>query len=540
MLKVVLIDDEETIIEGLKVLIDWNALGFEIAGEAYDGEEGLELVKKVMPDIIITDIRMPVLSGLDMIGLVKEFLPLTKIMILSGYSDFDYARQAIEKGASSYLLKPVSREELVEKITRAKEEICQAKDKVQKERKNAVNLYNMQGAAKEKYLKDMVEGRISLQNEMERIWNMFEFGYSPENLCAVLFELDGYEAKGFEEQGDEKLLKFAVDNIVEELVLKIDAGVFFSYGEERSVLIVCTKNHTAMKEKVMDIVREIKETVFDFLKITLSVGIGSVCANVNGLFQSFREASYALEKKFLYGKNITLHIQDVMDKNGDIAFKPIPLQRELVQQVEACDREGAAKLLDKLFHYMIRESKNSPVQVYAECVNILALLRQSAASGAVNLTELFKENYFSIDYFKSFKTYPELQNWMKSLIFSLVDGMVQHSVSHSEQLIEKIKKYIENNYVDATRESVACKFFINPSYLSQIFKQSTGCSFTDYLTWVRMEKAKKILLGTDLKIQDIAEKLGYSSSQYFTKVFEKYAGTTPLEYKKNVMRGLKK
>jgi len=539
-MKVVLIDDEETIIEGLKVLIDWNLLGFEIAGEAYDGEEGIEVVKRVMPDIIITDIRMPIISGLDMIGLAKEFLPYTKIMILSGYSDFDYARQAIEKGASFYLLKPVSRDELVEKLTKAREEVLQAMFKAQQEKKIAINLYNMQNAAKEKYLKDMAEGKIASLHEMERIWSLFEFGRIPVNLCVVIFEIDDFSVVGFDKSSDRSTLKFAVDNIVEELVLKTNAGVFFSYDGEKSVLIFCAREKRNIKKEVLDVIKEVKETVFDFLKVTLSVGIGSSYPGMGELAQSYSEACYALEKKFLYGKNVTLCIDDVMDKDGDIEFKPVPLERELVMHVESCDKEEAINLLDKLFHYLIRESGNSPSQIYAECVNVLAVLRQSLYESTINHSDIFKEEYFSLQFFKRFKTYPELQGWMKELILLLIDKTTNQPISHTEQLVEKIKKFINNNFIEATRESVASKFFINPSYLSQIFKQSTGCSFTDYLTAVRMERAKKILVSSDMKVKNIAETLGYNSSQYFAKVFEKYVGSTPLDYRKNSVIARKK
>lgn len=540
MLKVVLIDDEETIVEGLKVLIDWNSLGFEIAGVAYDGEEGIELIKSVMPEIIITDIRMPILSGLDMIGIVKEFLPYTKIMILSGYSDFDYARQAIEKGASCYLLKPVTREELVDKLTKAMEEVLQVMVKVQKEKKIAINLYNMQNAAKEKYLKDMAEGKTTSLYEMERIWSLFDFGRIPGKLCVVIFEIDNFSVQGFDSAKDSNTLKFAVDNIIDELILKTNSGIFFSYDYERSILFFCAREGTNVKKEVSDIIKEVKEAVFDFLKVTLSVGIGSAYSGIEKLAQSYNEACYALEKKFLYGKNVTLYIDDIKDKNGDIQFKPIPFERELAGHVESCDKVRAANILDKLFHYLIREAGSSPSQIYAECVNVLAILRQSLSVNTINYNDLFKEEYFSIQFFKRFKTYPELQSWMKDLIHLMIDRTKNQPISHTEQLVEKIKKFIDDNFTEATRESVASKFFINPSYLSQIFKQSTGCSFTDYLTAVRMEKAKKILMSSDMKVLDIAEKLGYSSSQYFAKVFEKYTGSTPLDYRKNAVSMRKK
>lgn len=535
MLKVLLVDDEEIIIEGLQVLINWEEQGFKIIGTGFDGEEGLELARKESPDIVITDIRMPVLTGLEMIDHVKAVLPMSKVIILSGYSDFDYARQALEKGASCYLLKPVSRDELIEKLNKVRTEIEEARQKLQRDRKLSINLHNMQNAAKEKYLKDIIDGKVKDNPEIERIWRLFEFGHCSDKRCVSLLEIDDFSVKGFEEPEDKRTLKFATDNIIEEVVNKTNAGVLFNYDDEKSVLINCTGKKRNPKVEILDLISEIKETVFEYLGVTLSIGIGSEYDGLYMLAVSFNEAKTALEKKFIYGKNAIIHIDDVRNEYGEIQFKPVPLERELISKVEACDKEASVKLLEKLFHYMIREGKNSPTQIYIECVNILALLRQSMSMSNAGIAEVLKEEYFTVQYLKGFKTYVELQEWMKGVIIQLIDSTIAQPVSQTDQLIHKIKKYLEDNYQEATREEVANRFYINPSYLSQIFKQATGYSFTDYLTFIRVEKAKKILVSSDIKIQDLAEKLGYTSSQYFSKVFEKNTGVSPFDYRKNML-----
>ena len=535
MLKVLLVDDEETIVQGLQVLIDWEENGFKVIGTGFDGEEGLELSRQESPDIIITDIRMPVLTGLEMIDHIKNILPLSKVIILSGYSDFDYARQALEKGASCYLLKPVSRDELLEKLNKVRTEIEEARNKLQRDRKMSTTLHNMQNAAREKYLKDIVEGKVESPPELERIWQLLEFGHYADKYYISLLEIDDFSVKGFEKPEDKRTLKFAIDNIVEEVVNKTNAGVFFSYDDEKSVLINCPSKKRNSKIEKLDLLREIKETVFEYLGVTLSAGIGSIYDGLNMLSVSYNEAKIALEKKFIYGKNAIIHIDDVRNEYGEIQFKPVPLERELISKVEACDKEASEKLLEKLFHYMIREVRNSPAQIYIECINILAMLRQSMAIGNAGVSGIFKEEYFTIQYLKGFKTYVELQGWMKEVIFTLVDSFAAQPVRQTDQLIHKIKKYLEDNYQEATREEVANKFYINPSYLSQVFKQATGYSFTDYLTWIRIEKAKKFLVSSDIRIQDLAEKLGYNSSQYFSKVFEKNTGVSPFDYRKNIL-----
>lgn len=532
MLKIVFIDDEDIIIKGLKVLIDWASLDIEIAGEAYDGEEGINLIKDIKPDIVISDIRMPVLNGLNVLGMIHDFNSAIRVILLSGYSDFEYAKEAIEKGAFCYLLKPISKSELTEKIIKAKEEILQGREINRKEEKNKQTLRDLTLIAQKEYLKDVLMGKNASLERINEIWSVHGFDPNPAKLCIAVFEPDNSPVPGFSIPEELPILKNTIDNIIEEILIRENVGLLLPYTE-KTALIMYFNDPYAIQKGIFDTVNEIKETVYDFIKATLSVGIGSVCDNSMGLAKSFKDANYALESKFLYGNNVTINICDIVNGTDDSRFNPTPILKEIVHNVEICDKSRVSSLLEHLFEHFRCSELNSPVRLYIECVTLLALLRQSGITAAMGQEQILEKELFSIDFYNKFKTYQELLQWMKNKLFSLIDNLNSQSFSHSVQLINDIKRHIDNNYATSTRESVARVFYLNPSYLSQIFKNNTGYGLTNYLTYVRMEKAKKLLLNTDYQIQHIALEIGYNTSQYFSRVFEKYFGVTPSEYRNN-------
>ncbi len=521
MLKVILIDDEDVIIEGLKVLIDWGGLGFDIAGVAYDGEAAVALAEKVAPDIIVTDIRMPVLSGIEMISRVKQILPQVAIIILSGYSDFDYARQALEQGANCYLLKPVTRAELTQKISAIRDQIMQ-------EQIRQASLSNLRDAAKEKYLKKLVDGKITAARQNHQIWDLFEFGKLPQSTCTILFEVVGLNSLEMEPVAERLARKASVDNMLEDLNAKTKAGLFFSYSDEWSVLIAYSENLEELEKAINNFVDEAKRIVAESLQITLSVGIGGVYIDMDCLAQSFNEAVESLESKLA----TTADIENLSPFHIQNEFKPNPLIKELVAEIEACDKEGFQRLLDRLFQDMLFTAGYTMNQVYTESLNILVLLRQMAPTQTGGLSMLFKEEIFNLYYLKKFKAPSELQQWLLGLAYEVIDSIKDQPITNREQLVDQIKKYLEQNFATVTRETVAAHFYMNPSYLSQLFKQIVGVSFIDYLTEIRVKQAKKLLIASDYKIQLIAEKVGYGSSQHFNKIFEKYVSMSPFDYRK--------
>lgn len=368
MYKVLLIDDEEAILEGLKVLIEWEALGFSIAGEAFDGEEGLAAAFSLCPDVIVTDISMPALNGLELIEKARNGLPGCKLILLSGYANFEYAQRAIGLGAFAYLLKPVSRKELSETLLRAKNELEQA----------------------------------------------------------------------------------AFSNL----------------------------EHTF-------------------------IGIGDMAGDTGS------EADSSPPDP------------------PSAPFQPVPLLQALHAQVEDCDREKASGTLDMILNSFTNRRGISTERFFCDCLTILTVLRTVSFEHSLDGSSILPEECFSLEYFRRFSSWNELRGWLHQAVETTIDAILSKSGGVAENLVDSIKQHIDKYYATVSRESIAGAFYMNPSYLSSIFKQYAGVRLTDYITDTRVKKAKHLLRHTNMRINEIAEQVGYQNGQYFAKVFEKHEHISP-------------
>ena len=231
MYKVVLVDDEELIIEGMKQLVDWESLGCRIEGAAYDGDEALDIINETEPDIIITDIRMPSMNGLEMIDHVKEQFPDVVIMIMSGYSDFEYAQKALEKGAACYMLKPVLEKDLRERILQAVKKLDEKRLQKQKEEEATVRLYHLKRGAKENFLRKLLREDLS-PSHILHMWENMEL--CPPKSMAMVALLDTDIPLRDTEQA---VIKFAIDNMIEEICLEAGSCECVSLGNETSAIL---------------------------------------------------------------------------------------------------------------------------------------------------------------------------------------------------------------------------------------------------------------------------------------------------------------
>jgi two-component system response regulator YesN len=515
MLKVLLVDDEEIIIRGLKVLTDWESLGFTIVGEAYDGEEALKAAATLRPDVIITDIRMPVVDGLSMIGKVREFLPETLLLILSGYGDFSYAQEALDKGAFAYLLKPVTAQVLEQKMLEVKKRLLDQRRKGEQLHK----LYHMRSPARDAYFSKLVHQGDITPRELERAWSLFELGNPPDAAAVVLF---------YAPLENDPTLKFAVGNVLEEMTTERQMGFCFDYATTYAVLLAQGDDRQTLREALPLLCLEIQQTVERILSIRLSIGIGGVCDAPN-LSRSFHQGLLALEQMFLEKGRV--YAFDDMAKKLPFSLDTENLAARLFDQVGARDLTACQETSDTLFAAFRDAAVDKPFiarvyqELFADLKHRLVTAFSELRSDAV-VSSLDKINW------NAFEDYKALHGHYMERMERIIAIIRMHTASQSVQLVGKIKAYVQSHYADANREDVAKEFFINPSYLSQVFKQVEGCGFSEYLTNVRVQKGKELLISTDYKIQLIAEKVGYTSSQHFGRVFEKSTGVLPFDYRR--------
>ena len=535
MYKVLIVDDEKPIVDGLKVFIDWEELGFKVVGSALNGNDGVKLAKELNPDVIITDIRMPLLDGIEMIERIKVFNQSCRFMILSGYSDFEYAREALRKGAFCYILKPVNESELVSNLNIIKEELDREENKKKEEQKLKRQLYESLPALRERYLNNMVKGRITDEKDIIRHWALLDIGRFPEKFCIAVVEIDDMLIKFEKDSEDMALTKLSVANITEEVTGDmLKAGNVFNCDEDRLAIILYESDIFILDENsIHSLSNRLRFLIENSIKETVTIGVGNIYDNPSGLQKSFAEAEQALKYKLLFGKNSHISIGNIKTTDESFDF-PVDLETKLFSSIERGNREDSLMIIDKIFDYMLKSQACRPEFLHQVCFDILAFVSRHAFVNGINYVEMVEKGYFLPRNIFNKKTAGELKQYICDFIAEIIDESNNMRNRKLMGVLGQVKEYIQRNYHEnITLDSLAEKFYINPSYLSQLFRKECGYTFLEFLTITRLEKAKTLLLDPALKVYEVSDKVGYSNPRYFSRVFEKYVGCTPAEYRKN-------
>lgn len=533
MYKLLVVDDEERVRRGLQVSVDWDELDIEIIGEAEDGKEALAIVKKEKPDIIITDIYMPEMDGLQLMKKALEIIPNTKIIILSGYEEFKIARTAIRNKAFDYLLKPVKVEDMVRVIEKAKQKIEYELSRLENEKRIKKQLQESLPVLKERYLDYLLTGRISLK-KLKKKYKYLDFNLEDNNFVVMVFVLEGYICHDEDESSQIKKIKFKImlENIINE---KFKTEVLEGYPHKFISII----NYNPVEEKE-DIVEElhyigkrIQNIIDENTDKTISLGIGRLYKEAKYISDSYQEALEALEYRLFRGKNQIIYIEDVdVTRAHLIRSYPFDDESEIVMALKIGDIENIEQYIKRFFEHYKEKKCFSPSQLKRACLqliyNILRKLVEWNIDFDFNITN--KESLeVVIDKMNSFE---ELEQFLIKRVSKIATTINERKINQNQCYIKKAIKYIDKHYKDdITIKDVAQAVYLTPNYFANLFKEETGKTIISYLTEVRIEKAKQLLKTTQLKIYEIAAAVGYQDSKYFGQVFKKQIGITPNDYR---------
>jgi len=529
MLKLLIVDDEQPILDGLKQLINWSEMGVTVIETATNGLDALELMDTFKPDILITDIKMPFMNGLELIRTVKEKLPGTKCIVLSGYQDFEYVRQAMKYEAVRYLLKPVEEEELIEII----EDIRESMIFTNQEKKRLENLnrklVESEPLLRNKLLYDIVSGETTdFTNVLDKLSRIGVNKFPQKYVCAVLeFEINE-QAGGFTSE-DLELVRFAVANIADELICsKMSGQVFYMHKKQVIMLMEVSDTNFHMPGKVL---RDIIYQISKHLNILVTIGVSSIHNGISDAPKAFREAINALRFRLLagWGKVIS-HNEVASDLNREINI-PANMWKKLENSVVTGDYENIPDVIAEIFDKFRIMEKVDPTGLLDELRNELLIIRRNIEGIGLDDTVL-KEFIDIFDQKKFILTLDELEEQFAGVFQKLSRNIFHTSNLGIKTLINQIKQYIDQNFTDnITLNTISEKFFINASYASRMFKQELGENFIDYLTNKRMEEAMRLLISTEMPVYEISESIGYGNSKYFSQLFKKYTGMSPREYR---------
>ncbi|MEF2964265.1 response regulator [Paenibacillus sp. M1] len=546
MYKLILADDEEDVREGLLQLIDWESLGLRVADTAENGKEAMELMEKHLPDIVVTDIQMPFMNGLELSEWIRSTYPATKIIILTGYEEFEYAQKAIRLGIDEYVLKPFSAAELAASLRKVKEGIDEeraAKENVQllteHYRKNLPILQNL-------FLSSLVSRRLT-RNEIREKSRHYELNLEGEGYMVSVMRIDPLPALGdkegskaasgsspsLRETNDMQLQLFAVFNIADEIVGRNPRDHVFIHHDE--IVLLSVFESADIEDTVaatLDLLEEIRFSVERYLKLTITLGAGSAVTGIGEVFSSYQEALRALDYRLLYGGNKVIWINDVENRQTVPFVFDEMKEKELIRCLKVGSDRELAELLDELFSGLV-DSRISSQDFQVYLLMMLTAVIKAAQDVHQDLDKLFGDGSSFLGQVTKLSHAAEAKRWFSGICLKLKHRVASERQTGYGKLVEEAKDYIQRHYgeTDISISKVCKQLHISTGYFSNIFKKETKMTFVNYLMSVRMDAARELLRTTDLKAFEIAERVGFADPNYFSFCFRKKFGISPKEYR---------
>lgn len=510
MKKVMIVDDEILIRENIRHCVDWTKEGFIYCGDASDGEVALPLIEEYMPDILITDIKMPFMDGLELTSIVRKQMPEIKVIVMSGHDEFRYAQNAIRLGVEDYCLKPVSPSELIELLQKVSKKI----DEEQQRKKN-------QSITREKLFSDLCGGLISTSEAIE---SAKELSLS---LSARFYAVLTFDIRGINNDPQSPSVMIAILHMLaSENSSDIDT---LSYARSRTKIVCILKGNSA--EQLIELQNNLSEHIQSIAKMKYAcetyVGFGSVQERIQGIHVSYLEAE---EDKYIM--RLTQQNRTSLIEMGDHWHMDIMLDRGKFLEFL---KIGVPSQKDRFIHEFASSLKplNWKSSYGFYLLNDLTLeafrtAKQSFSAG-LNPSDSIERLQQKI---QKITTWEHCIEFLGTLLHELWQWRAESSDKYGD-IISHVKKYILEQYQNdhLSLKLIASHVKISPSHLSKIFSQETGQTLTEYMTQVRINKAMELIKTTRSKSFEVAFDVGYNDPHYFSKLFKKVTGMTPKEYR---------
>ena len=539
MLKVLIVDDEEWIRLGLRVQIDWESLGLEIIGEAANGSEAVEIIEACHPDLVITDIRMPKVDGIALMEYIHNKYPEVVIIVISGYSEFEYAKKAITFCAFDYILKPIEEDVLESTLKKAIAKINEEEEERNRLVHLKVDLNKSTLVVKEKVLTHLVLGLSASMGDEDIEEAMAKLGlnFQWRRMVVLAFRAANFEEVASLKYGNDfDLASFALANVVSELAGDSAGAVLFrnSMRQDEAVLILGlnSEEESAVLENIVSMGHQIVEKVGELIEYDLYIGIGRVCTQMKEVYKSYSQAVEALQVAgILHGSRI-LHFDEVSGRNNPLVCAE-DKEKVLLHYIENGYKAQADHLVEELFHQIDANRGVNPQSIRSTLLELTVGMNRLLKRYGGTVEEITLDRNLTEKIMNEFFTSRELQDWFKAAVAKVTDWIAGYKQTGPKRIINEIVEYVNGHYnEDINLNSMGEMFFMNPAYLSRIFKSETGQNFNDYVSRIRMNSAVELLKDGTLKMDDISEMIGYENVNYFFKKFKEYYHCTPSQFRK--------
>ena len=538
MLKVFLVEDEIVVREGIKNNVNWLENDFIFSGESSDGELAYPMIKEIKPDIVITDIRMPFMDGLQLSRLLKQEMPWIKIIILSGYEEFNYAKEAIEIGITRYLLKPISSTKLMKCMK-------EVRSIIQKEREEKQNYEIYKNEMKE-YEEDEKRNLFhDIINKTESPISLLERGKKLNvELSSMVYLIILFKINTSSDTRDEPQhiveAKEKLDILLEENDNIIRFNLLF---DEQSLLLKGSSIEDINKIKA-NCINQVKEIMEDYDEISYFGGAGRPVKRLGDISISFHEACSAFAYRYIWDTNEILDYQNITNKQVTAIYTDslnvaniTELDRKKVETfLKSGSKDDISYFVEEYLKSICKENRNSLLfrqYIIMDMYSITAGFSEELGFGVDVIDKPFHDKFQFYGQMPSFEFTKEYIEKTFDQVISLRDEMVTRQY---KDMIYKAKSYIDDNYMkeDISLNQVASEVFLSPSHFSSVFSQKTGQTFIKYLTDLRMNKAKELLKCTNKRTSEVGYSVGYKDPHYFSFLFRKTQNCTPSQYRNQI------
>ncbi len=525
--RVLIVDDEFRIAMLIKKLIHWDKFSMECVNVVDNGEAALRIIREERPDIVITDIRMPKINGLDLICMARETAKETKFIVVSGYKEFEYAHRALQYGVDDYLLKPINESELNEVLGKIYHELLK-KEEQQKERKELQETVSeSRQIIKRDFLKNIIEQEEEISAEDSKV------SLEGEIYRGIDIKLD-YMDFG---RSDKKQDKLTVERIIStvEKILKTETEEVL-ICEKENLHIYCLFNYDCSRSKVIrnrinDILSEIQEYLIGFEQYEVTIGVGTERREFGEIRFSIKEANRAAGNRIKFGTGRLIYADSIPRPDKKREKSPTEECRDqILASIESYSRDNLEQCVNQIYsEFMLREDVDfSDCYEFAE--ELVSIFFEHIDAQQEDFRQVKKELLGKCQHCSSVMS---LKSLLKTSLGSYLDMNREVMEAESTKPIRQAEQYIDSHYNEKiVLEDIAEIVGLNPVYFSVLFKKELGINFSAYLVNVRMEKAKEMICNTNETIAAIGERVGYKDSRYFSQIFMKTVGVKPALYRK--------
>lgn len=524
--KVLLVDDEEEVMDVIEHKIDWEQCGFTVIGRAQNGLKALEIAEKMQPDVVITDIKMPYMDGMELSRRLKKENPGIRIMILTGFDEFEYAKEAVHLEIEEYVLKPVNAEELSNCMIRVKESLDRERD--EKLNIQILEQYYMESlkVLQSNLMCSLIEGRVP-DEDIDKFLNDYQLLLRGPVYCCVVFHVSqSHVSDGM----TVPLLTMSVQREAKEKFKDNWKSEIFTYLG--NVVMIAELKSDEDVSRLTDDCDWFCKWAERFLGCVLTAGIGKPCEELSAISVSYESAREAVSYRVLYGAGHSINIGDIAPKGQDLSMQIEDIQmNDLFKAIHLGVREDIENAVMVMMK-QLRDNAKTVTQYNFAALEMVGHLYRFCANNYMKFEQYIgdvKNPYEAVSQMDD----STFANWIVHVALSISEELKNARTSSLRCLITEAKNIVRDDYADSdlSLDAVCTRLGVSNSYFSSVFKKETGQSFISYLTEYRMQRALRLLLETNEKSYEIAEHVGYVDANYFSYVFKRQYGMSPAKYR---------